>query len=145
MTRFVDKDGFTLEIEMVDSRTGCAWEYDFFDVGALEHDDEHDAYLVDDVSYLSDRACDYMAGTGDFCGYTSGREQASCVFTITATVVIRIKEHRKASGLTQQQLAEAIGATQKQVSAWELGQNEPSLRVLKAIAKVLGCTVEELI
>ena len=146
MTRFCDKSGYVLEIEMVDLHSGNSWERDFFETGALQYDDGRDAYMVEDVGYLADRADDYMLGRGDFYGDLPRSEQTTCSWCITATVDTgRIKDRRKAAGYTQQQLAQFIGATQKQVSTWESGTNEPSLRHLKAIAKVLACRVDDLI
>ena len=60
-------------------------------------------------------------------------------------VILKIKEYRQQAGLTQSQLAALVGATQKQISAWENGTNEPSIRVLKAISKSLACTIDDLI
>ena len=146
MTRFFDKCGYVLEIEMIDLHSGNAWERDFFETGALQYDDDRGAYMVEDVGYLADRADDYMLGRGDFYGDLPGSEQTTCSWCITATADTgRIKDRRKAAGYTQQQLAQSIGATQKQVSTWESGTNEPSLRHLKAIAKVLACRVDDLI
>lgn len=146
MTRFFDKSGYTLEIEMSDLCSQNAWEYDFFEVGGLQYDDDRGAYMVEDVGFLADRADDYMLGRGDFYGNLPGSEQAACFWSITSAVDTgKIKERRKAAGYTQQQLAQFIGATQKQVSTWESGTNEPSLRHLKAIAKVLACRVDDLI
>ena len=60
-------------------------------------------------------------------------------------VILKIKEYRQQAGLTQSQLAALVGATQKQISAWENGTNEPSIRALKAISKSLACTIDDLI
>ena len=60
-------------------------------------------------------------------------------------VMLKIKKYRQQAGLTQSQLAALVGATQKQISAWENGTNEPSIRVLKAISKSLACTIDDLI
>lgn len=63
----------------------------------------------------------------------------------TAPAEMKIRDRRQDAGLTQQQLADAVGATQKQISAWETGQNEPSIKVLKAMAQALDCTVDDLV
>ncbi len=60
-------------------------------------------------------------------------------------VTLKIKEYRQQAGLTQFQLAALVGATQKQISAWENGTNEPGIRVLKAISESLACTIDDLI
>lgn len=74
MTRFIDKAGCIAEITMTDLRTGCPWEYDFFEVGGLQLDADADAYIVEDVDYLIDRAEDYMEARGDFYGEQPGKE-----------------------------------------------------------------------
>lgn len=60
-------------------------------------------------------------------------------------VMLKIKKYRQQAGLTQSQLAALVGATQKQISAWENGTNEPSIRVLKAISKTLSCSIDDLV
>lgn len=52
---------------------------------------------------------------------------------------------RKECGMTQQQLAEQIGAKQNTVSGWETGVITPRVDKLKAMAELFGCTVDELL
>lgn len=52
---------------------------------------------------------------------------------------------RRELGLTQRELADKIGVTDKAVSRWETGKNYPDIELLEAIAKALGVTVSELI
>ncbi|QYO62450.1 helix-turn-helix domain-containing protein [Leptolyngbya sp. 7M] len=54
---------------------------------------------------------------------------------------------RQRVGLTQQDLADAIGVTQKTISIWEKGSVEPklSLRQTKILMDVLNCTFDELV
>lgn len=69
MTRFTDKTGKTIEIRMCrwnGSGYDPDWEQDFFSVGDLQHDDEKDAYIVEDVDYLVEYADDWKNSTGDF-------------------------------------------------------------------------------
>lgn len=49
--------------------------------------------------------------------------------------VIRAVRHRR--GLTQQQIADAIGASRKQVTLWEGNRSSPSTAHLFAVAKRL--------
>lgn len=58
----------------------------------------------------------------------------------------RIRELRRRSGLTQEQLALSLDLrlTQAQVSRWERGVHEPELRYLRLMARVFGVGVEEL-
>ncbi len=51
---------------------------------------------------------------------------------------------RDKSGLTQVELAEKIGSTQAVISFWEIGRNLPEASKLPALAKALGCTVNDL-
>ena len=55
-----------------------------------------------------------------------------------------LKVLRKAKKLTQNELAEAIGATVRQVGSWERDEAEMSLEQACAIADVIGCTLDEL-
>lgn len=56
-----------------------------------------------------------------------------------------IARRREAKGWTQAQLAEAAGLSQPYVSQVEAGTREPSLVVLRDLAKALGVTVDELL
>ena len=49
-----------------------------------------------------------------------------------------IRAARNAEGVSQAQLAERIGSTQPQVSAWERGTRSPKASDLKRIADALG-------
>lgn len=51
---------------------------------------------------------------------------------------------RKAKGLTQKQLADAIGLTQSAVSQWEGGEAAPTVQNQLKIAKALGVTARGL-
>ena len=52
---------------------------------------------------------------------------------------------RKALGLTQQNVADALHVTNKAVSKWEAGECFPETAQLTALADLLGCTVDELL
>lgn len=54
-----------------------------------------------------------------------------------------IKESRISAGLTQFQVAEALGRTQNVVSAWEAGRSQPDANTLFALFRVLGRSVDE--
>ena len=56
-----------------------------------------------------------------------------------------IAKARQAKGMTQTQLADAIGANQRQVSDWELGRLAISAATIKRIAAVLDMDVSELL
>jgi len=54
---------------------------------------------------------------------------------------------RQRTGLTQQELADAIGVTKKTISIWEKGSVEPKLTFeqTKQLMELLNCTLDELI
>ena len=49
-----------------------------------------------------------------------------------------IAQARINAGLTQQQLAEKIGVSQKMISAWEAGYRNPKLETVRKLADALG-------
>jgi putative transcriptional regulator len=55
-----------------------------------------------------------------------------------------MKEYRARLGLTQGQLAEAVGARRETIVFLEAGKYNPSLRLAHAVAARLGATVDEL-
>lgn len=56
-----------------------------------------------------------------------------------------IARRRKAIGLTQKELAEQLGVTNKAVSKWETGGGMPDVSVLKDLSRVLEVSVDELL
>ena len=52
---------------------------------------------------------------------------------------------RRARNLTQQQLAEKLGITNRAVSKWETGQGLPDIVLLPDLAAALGVTVDALL
>jgi transcriptional regulator with XRE-family HTH domain len=52
---------------------------------------------------------------------------------------------RKAAGLTQNELAEAVGETQENISFWERTDKPPRSDVLPDLAKALGVTVDDIL
>lgn len=57
----------------------------------------------------------------------------------------RIKEVRESKGITQAQLARALGVTQGAIQFWENGKREPSIKTLKDVAVILNCEPWELL
>ena len=53
----------------------------------------------------------------------------------------RIKEQK----LSREELAEKVGVTWMAISMYEKGKREPRASILKRIAKVLNCAMEDLI
>lgn len=56
----------------------------------------------------------------------------------------RLKTLRKEKKLTQKELAEQIGISQKSYSHWESGKNEPSLENLIKLADLLEVSLDRL-
>lgn len=52
---------------------------------------------------------------------------------------------RKRAGISQVDLAKALGVTQGAVSQWEMGITSPRPSMLLRLADVFGCTVDELL
>ena len=57
---------------------------------------------------------------------------------------LKMKAARTAQGLSQSQLAAAVGATRQTISLIEAGRYNPSLNLYIAICKVLGTTLNDL-
>lgn len=56
-----------------------------------------------------------------------------------------IAKNRKLKGLTQEQLGEKLGVTNKTISRWENGNYMPDLSLLKPLSEELGITLNELL
>lgn len=56
-----------------------------------------------------------------------------------------ISERRKDLGLTQQQLAEHLGVSNKAISKWETGEGYPDITIVLELSKALGVTADELL
>ena len=52
---------------------------------------------------------------------------------------------RKASGLTQKQLAEKLNVSDKAVSRWERDECAPDLSVIPVLAEIYGVTSDEIL
>ena len=55
-----------------------------------------------------------------------------------------INQKRKEKNLTQKQLAEYLGVTEKSISNWENGRNMPDLSLFEPLCKILNITINEL-
>lgn len=54
-------------------------------------------------------------------------------------------KYRKEKGLTQKQLAEAMGVTPTAITQYETGVRKPDIVKLKKLATILGCTTDQLL
>lgn len=59
--------------------------------------------------------------------------------------ILNIRIYREAAGLRQSDLAKKLDVDQTAVSNWELGKSKPLRKYHKKLAKLLGCTVDELL
>lgn len=55
-----------------------------------------------------------------------------------------LKNKRMEKGLTQSQLAKIVGVGRVSITRYETGKDIPPMRKAIKIAKVLGCTLDEL-
>lgn len=58
--------------------------------------------------------------------------------------MLNIKSIRKQSGMSQTQFAAAMNINQSTASYWESGKSHPRAMDIPRIAKVLGCTIDDL-
>ncbi len=73
----------TVEIIMMDwdvDNWKPDWSNDFFEVGGLRHDNDLDAYIVDDVDYCIEQAQDWKNGRGDFYDERCDLEESGVEF-----------------------------------------------------------------
>lgn len=57
----------------------------------------------------------------------------------------RLKQERKALGLTQRVFADKLGITQPSYTRYEKGTSQPTLKTLVAIADVLDVSIDYLL
>ena len=62
-----------------------------------------------------------------------------------ALIAENLALYRKLHGLTQAQLADAIGYSDKSVSKWERGEGTPDIYLLLTLSEIYGVTVSELV
>lgn len=63
---------------------------------------------------------------------------------ISASLSANLRRRRKALHLTQAELAEALGYSEKAISKWESGKGLPPTAILPALARILEVTLDEL-
>lgn len=57
----------------------------------------------------------------------------------------KLQELRKRTGMTQEELAQALYVSRTAISKWESGRGYPNIESLKAIAKFFSVTIDELL
>lgn len=60
---------------------------------------------------------------------------------VTGTMIKRLRENKR---MTQQQLAEEIGVSDKAISKWETGRGYPDISLIEPLAEALGVSIIEL-
>lgn len=55
-----------------------------------------------------------------------------------------IKTNRERLGINQRQLAELLGVYPSTICMWEAGDRKPSSDKLPELAKILGCSIDDL-
>lgn len=56
----------------------------------------------------------------------------------------RLEEFRKARGMNQEQLADALDVSRQTIGSLENGRYNPSIALAFRIARLFGCTIEEI-
>lgn len=56
----------------------------------------------------------------------------------------KIREFRERKGMSQKELAEALGLNQSAIALWETGRTEPTAFNIRRLADLLGVTPGEL-
>lgn len=57
---------------------------------------------------------------------------------------MRLKYYREKAGLSQAAVSTEIGVSQPSYWEWENGRSMPKAEKLPELAKILGCTIDEL-
>jgi DNA-binding XRE family transcriptional regulator len=59
-------------------------------------------------------------------------------------MIVELKRFRKIYNLTQKELGDRVGASNKTISNIERGRRRPSFNLLVALARELNCTVDDI-
>lgn len=59
-------------------------------------------------------------------------------------ILNRVREHRRVAGLTQEDLARALGVSRQTIISIERGKYIPSLPLALKIAAFFGCSTDEM-
>ena len=57
----------------------------------------------------------------------------------------RLRYCRKAAGMTQEQVAGAVGVSRKTYSSWETGRTDMGADRVRELSRVLGCTPNDIL
>lgn len=56
-----------------------------------------------------------------------------------------IKMYRESAGMTQEKLAAEVGVGQSAIAMWESGMRTPDVFMIMKLAKIFGCTADDLL
>lgn len=56
----------------------------------------------------------------------------------------QIAMYRKAAHLSQKELAERLGVSDKTISSWERGRTEPNMEAVTSLSKILDCSISDI-
>lgn len=89
----------------------------------------------------------YTMGNPDDCQIRpgAGKAEEEGDFAMDIDIGKKIAEHRREKGMTQEQLARALGVSAPAVSKWETGGSYPDIMMLCPLARVLGTDVDALL
>ncbi len=68
-----------------------------------------------------------------------------CKLSYCKNMKINLKKFRKQNGLSQQEIAKHLNIAQSSYSAYETGKNEPDIKTILALAKILHVSTDELL
>ena len=57
----------------------------------------------------------------------------------------KLRDTRKAAGLTQLELSRKTGMSQQDISAIERGDRDPTASTLRKLADALGCKIDDIV
>lgn len=62
-----------------------------------------------------------------------------------ADIGCQLREARKSAGLTQAEVAAAVGRSRPTIAAWEAGRTEPDLRTFGQLSQLYGAPADQLL
>lgn len=68
-----------------------------------------------------------------------------CAISSDWRITMKLKELRKKNGVTQKEIAHAIGCSEMAYSRYENGKREPDIQTICLLAKYFGTSTDEII
>ena len=78
-----------------------------------------------------------------FLGFVNMKSHISEIFE--EVTILKIKEYREKSGLLQEDVAKKLHIDQSAVSHWERGIHKPQKKYLGKLAKMINCSIDDLL